>query len=160
MAAYSHGNNDPRFREVEGAVAATLRFPGDRIAQFVASFMGGEIDMYRVIGSEGEIALEPGYRFEHTMKLRLTRGGKVEEKLYPKTDHFSGMIHYFSECIQNGRRPVADGEEGLNDMRVLLAIEAAAKSGQPQKIVSPQRSVHPTPDMARLFPPVEKRLML
>lgn len=160
MAANSHGNNDPRFREVEGAVAATLRFPGDRIGQFVASFMGQDVDFYRVIGSEGEITMEPGYRFENTMKLRLIRGSTVEEKLYPKIDHFSGMIHYFSDCIQKGRRPVADGEEGLNDMRVLLAIEAAARSGQPQKIVSPQRTVHPTPDMVRLFPPAEKRLML
>ena len=160
IAMTSHGDNDPRFAEVEGTIAALLRFPGDRLAHFTVSFGGGDIDTYRIIGSEGEIEMQPGFRFENTMKMRLTRGGKVTEKTFPAVDHFSGMTAYFSDCILKGQRPEPDGGDGLNDVRALLAIEAAARTGQPQKIVSAPRSSHPSPGMVRNFPPAEKRLML
>ena len=160
MAIKSHHGDDPRFREVEGTVTALLRFPGDRVAHFTCSFAGEGIDMYRVVGSEGEITVEPGYRFEHTMKIRLNRKGTIIEQTYPKTDHFSGMTAYFSDCIIKGQPPMPDGVDGLSDMRVLLAIEEAAKTGLPQKIASVPRDLHPTPDMVRLFPPAESRLML
>jgi hypothetical protein len=45
-------------------------------------------------------------------------------------DHFAGQIAYFSECILQDVPPEADGEEGLADMRVLLAIDQAAKTGE------------------------------
>ena len=160
MAIKSHGDNDPRFTEVEGTISTLLRFPGNRVAHFTASFAGEEIDMYRIIGSEGEITVEPGFRFEHTMRIRMNRKGKITEKTYQQTDHFSGMTAYFSDCVLKGQRPEADGGDGLNDVRALLAIEKAAVTGQPQKIASAPRPAHPSPDMVRLFPPADKRLML
>lgn len=160
IAMKSHGDKDPRFDEVEGTISTLLRFPGDRIAHFTVSFGGADIDQYRVIGSEGEIIVEPGFRFENTMKIVVKRGKIIEEKTFPAVDHFSGMTAYFSDCILKGERPEPDGGDGLNDVRALLAIEKAAKTGLPQRIVSEQRSGGPAPDMVRLFPPAEKRLML
>lgn len=160
MAIRSHHGGDPRFTDVEGTVAALLRFPGDRMAQFTVSFNGEGIDTYRVVGTEGEITMEPGYRFEHTMKMRLNRKGVITEKTYPTVDHFSGMTAYFSDCILKGQRPEPDGEDGRNDVAALRAIEAAAMTGLPQKIDTVPRNAHPTPDMVRLFPPAERRLML
>ncbi|MCB1377078.1 MAG: Gfo/Idh/MocA family oxidoreductase [Alphaproteobacteria bacterium] len=160
MAMKSHGDNDPRFTEVEGTISTLLRFPGDRIAHFTASFGGQDMDMYRIIGSDGDIEVQPGFRFENTMKIRMNQKGKITEKTYPKTDHFSGMTAYFSDCILKGIRPEPDGGDGLNDVRALLAIEKAAMTGLPQKIESAPRPSHPTPDMVRLFPDTDKRLML
>jgi predicted dehydrogenase len=161
IAMASHHGGDPRFLEVEGTISATLRFPGDRLAHFTASFGANLTDSYKITGTEGEIEVAPGYRFETATRIRLLRAGTcVAEKSYPQYDHFSGQTAYFSDCILKGERPEADGEEGLADMRVLLAIEAAAKTGTVQKISSPERPRHPAPDMARSFPPVEKRLML
>jgi len=160
IAMKNNNNNDPRFAEVEGTIATLLNFPGDRIAHFTASFAGENVDMYRIVGSEGEITVEPGFRFENTMKMRLVRGGEVLEKTYRQVDHFSGMTAYFSDCILKGQRPEPDGGDGLNDVRALLAIEKAAQTGLPQKIVSDQRPGGPTPGMTRIFPPTDKRLLL
>lgn len=160
VAMSSRGQSDPRFAEVDGTIATLLRFEGGRTAHFTASFGGGEIDMYRIVGTEGEIEMQPGFRFENTMKMRLLRGNELTERTFPTTDHFSGMTAYFSDCILRGIRPEPDGGDGLNDVRALLAIEAAARTGQPQKIVSAPRPRHPAPDMVRLFPTTEKRLML
>lgn len=160
VAMKSHGDNDPRFAEVEESISATLRFPGGRLGHFLVSFGASDMDMFKVVGSEGEIEVSPAFRFEVAMKYRLTRGGTVTEKTFPAYDHFSGMTDYFSNCILKGIRPEPDGEEGLADMRALLAIEAAANTGKSQPIASPPRPAQPTLDMARSYPTTTKRLML
>lgn len=160
VAAAASRPGDGRFSEVEEMISATLRFPEGRLAHFTASFGASEIDQYRVIGTEGQIEVSPGFRFETAVTMRVTRGGKVTEKTWPRYDHFSGQAHYFSDCILKGTRPEPDGGEGLNDVRAMLAIEEAARSGKAQDIVSAPRPSHPEPAMARSFPPVERRLLL
>ncbi len=153
-------SEDPRFAEVEETVAATLRFPGGRMAQFCASFGAETLDMYRIVGTEGEIAVEAAYEFQTATRVRLARGGDVTERTFPRTDHFAGQTAYFSDCILNGSPPESDGEEGLADVRVLLAIEASARSGLPQKINSAPRPKHPDASTVRTFAPTDRRLML
>jgi predicted dehydrogenase len=151
---------DPRFGDVKEALSAMLRFPGGRLANFTVSFGAALSETYKVIGSEGEIEAANAYRFETARRIKLTRRGKVTERTFPHVENFSGQTAYFSDCILKGVRPEADGEEGLADVRAMLAIEEAARSGQAQKINSPPRPVHPTHDMAREFPQVSRRLLL
>ncbi len=159
-AAMRSIGTDNRFTEVEEVIAATLRFPKGRIGQFVASFGAEGIDQYRIVGASGEIDVTGGYRLDVPMSYRLSQNGKVTEKDFPLSDHFSAQTAYFSDCISNNTRPEPDGEEGLADMRVMLAIEAAASTGVTQKIASPPREARPSLAMGKLFPHVEKRLML
>ncbi|AZO07840.1 Gfo/Idh/MocA family oxidoreductase [Mesorhizobium sp. M3A.F.Ca.ET.080.04.2.1] len=151
---------DPRFGEIDEAVSATLRFPGDRLAQFYCSFGSSEIDMYRVVGTEGDLMMEPAFRFEKANRFRLNINGKVETFSYPLSDQFAGQIAYFSDCIRDGTEPEADGEEGLADLRVLLAVEKAAQTGRAQKISSPARTRHPTTDMVRTARTTTRRLLV
>jgi predicted dehydrogenase len=160
LAIIHQPKNDQRFSEVEASVAATLRFPSGGIAQFIASFGAADMASYKVVGTTGDLELDPGYRFETAMKMRLHRGGVVEETAFPQIDHFGAQVAYFSDCISQGVPVEADGEEGLADMRVLLAIEKSAQTGQPQPIASPARTRHPTPDMVRLSPVTTHRLIL
>jgi predicted dehydrogenase len=160
-SAFAHRPaDDPRFAEVDASVAATLRFPSGGIAQFVASFAAGEVDSYHVLGEAGDLALDPGFRFETATRLTLRRGGEVSETRFPQIDHFAAQTAYFSDCILLGTPPESDGEEGLADMRALLAIERALATGRPQPIASPPRPRHPTADMARLTTPSVRLLML
>jgi predicted dehydrogenase len=151
---------DPRFSEVEASVAALLRFPSGGLAQFVASFGAGAVDNYRVVGTSGDLELDPGFRAETATRLRLRRDEKIVETQFPQIDNFGAQVAYFSDCIATGTPPEADGEEGLADLRTLIAIEKAYLSGQPQAISCPPRSRHPTADMVRLAPPTDRRLIL
>ncbi|MBB5223148.1 putative dehydrogenase [Amaricoccus macauensis] len=152
--------DDPRFAEIEATVAATLRFPSGGIAQFIVSFGAAPIDAYRVVGTEGDIELDPGYRFETATRMRLRRDGRVEETPFERVDQFGGQIAYFSDCIVRGEPPVADGGEGLADMRALLAIEEAALTGRPVAIGTPARSRYASADMARSCPVTDHRLLI
>jgi predicted dehydrogenase len=152
--------DDPRFAEVEASLAATLRFPSGGLAQFVCSFGAAAVDGYRVVGSKGDLELDPAFKFDVAMKMRLRRDGVTEEVTFPQIDHFGAQVAYFSDCITEGIPPEADGAEGLADMRALVAIETAARTGKPQPILSPPRSRHPTPDMVRMAPVTTRRLLL
>lgn len=152
--------DDARFADIDASVAATLRFPSGGLAQFIASFGAAEVDNYRVVGTSGDLELDPGFRFETATTLRLRRNGENKEIKYPQIDHFGAQVAYFSDCIASGTPPEADGEEGLADMRALLAIERASLSGQPERISSAPRPRHPTPDMVRLTAPTQRRLVL
>ena len=39
-------------------------------------------------------------------------------------------MDHFSDCVLTGKDPLTPGEEGLADMRVIAAIEEAARTGQ------------------------------
>jgi predicted dehydrogenase len=160
LATCHQPRDDPRFDEVEATVAATLRFPSGGIAQFVASFGAASVDDYRVVGTIGDLALDPGFKFETATRMRLRLNGQTEEIAFPQVDHFGGQIAYFSDCILSGAPPEPDGEEGLADIRALLAIEEAALTGRPVSIASPPRPRHPSLEMQRRRPVTEKRLLL
>ena len=84
----------------------------------------------------------------------------MTEQAFDHVENFSGQTAYFSDCILKGVRPESDGEEGLADVRAMLAIEEAARTGKPRRSQSPPRSVFPTKDMARNFPQVKRRLLV
>ncbi len=159
VAIKSHGVDDPRFREVEGSMAVTLAFPGEKLAQFLFSFEADDTDTYRIIGTKGVITVEQCFDFRLTPQIWLSKGREVQKIEVPDSDHFGGQAAYFSDCILTGTRPVPDGEEGLADVRALLAIEAAAKTGQAQAIETPVRDNHPTSDCVRVVPRTERRLV-
>ena len=152
--------DDPRFGDIDASVAATLRFPSGGLAQFVASFGAAAVDNYRVVGTSGDLELDPGFRFDTVTRLRLRRDEKIIETEFPQIDHFGAQVGYFSDCIRSGTPPEADGDEGLADLRALVAIEKAAATGISQAISTHPRSRHPTPDMVRLAPITDRRLVL
>jgi predicted dehydrogenase len=156
----STGEDDPRFKETPGSVSALMRFPGGRIGSFYCSFGADDTDTFTVVGTQGQIKLSNAFRFDRTAFMEVTKGGKTERIDFPVTDNFSGQTAYFSDCIQKGMRPEPDGEEGLADMMVMLAIEEAARSGKAQKLSIPAQKQYATLSQLRSFPHVEKRLVL
>ena len=79
--------------------------------------------------------------------------GKEESKTFPETDHFGGQTEYFSECILNNVDPEADGEEGLLDVRVIVAIKDSLKAnGKTIKVEPKQRNKYPKLDQVKTLP--------
>jgi predicted dehydrogenase len=159
IAMKGHGT-DPRFGEVEEALVATLRFPGDGLACFAVSFNAADIDTYQVVGTKGSLVMLPGFRLETPTRMILTRGAERTEKTFADVDHFGGQTAYFSDCIRTGTQPESDGTEGLADVRALLAIEAAAATGMPQPIANRPRPSHPDAETVRLVERTNRRLLL
>lgn len=115
--------------DFDHTVAVTLRFPGDRLAQFVVSYVNNQLDTICVSGSKGSIQMQPAFMYGNPLEYTLTVGSDKSEKSFKNTDHFGGELQYFSNCILNDQHPEPDGEEGYADMRVVEGIKQALASG-------------------------------
>ena len=138
----------------DDTVSVTLRFADHRVAQFVVSYSGANIDQYRVLGTKGDLEVSPGFTFGVGLRHHLTLDGKTQERAFDATDQFGGELQYFSDCILSNREPEPNGEEGLADVRVLAAIERALESGQPQNLGPFQRRARMEAGQVRKLPPV------
>jgi len=133
-------------------VSATLIFPGDRVAQFTVGYSTLSTEGFKLVGTKGEITLNPSYHWTPGTKMAYTAliEGKEETKTFNETDHFAGETEYFSECIINNVLPEPNGEEGLMDVRVIYAIKKSLETHQPVKLELVQRSSKgPTLDQIR-----------
>ena len=124
----------------DDTVAVSMRFPEDRLAQFIVSYVGSGLDSYTVVGTEGSIAASPAYIYNAGLEYDLTPGPDKLHETFKHTDQFGGEMKYFSNCILEGLDPEPDGEEGMLDVRVVEAIVRALESGQTQRLEPVRRS--------------------
>jgi glucose-fructose oxidoreductase len=123
---------DPRFKEVEETVTFQLRFPSGVLANCTSSY-GAPFNRYRVVGPNGWVELEPGSGYSG-LRMRANVKRKLEERFHPVIDHFAAEMDHLSDCVMNGSEPLTPGEEGLRDLRAMMAIYEAAKTGTTVKL--------------------------
>ncbi|GEL44493.1 glucose-fructose oxidoreductase [Methylorubrum extorquens] len=122
------------FGDFDDTVAVTLRFPNNRLAQFVLSYYGNVLDSYAVVGTGGSVEVNPAYMYGKPLKRTVTLGESKSHESFENTDHFGGELKYFSDCILNGTDPEPDAEEGYADLRVIEGILKALESGGPVRL--------------------------
>jgi glucose-fructose oxidoreductase len=155
--AYSAaGKNDPRFKEIDEMTSAVLRFPKDRLAAFTSSFGAADLASYRIVGTKGDLRVEPAYEYAMALGLQLTIDGKARSRKFRKRDQFAPELLYFSDCILKNREPEPSGEEGLADVRVIRALYRSAATGRPVKVRRVAIKKRPTLKQEMRRPPVAK----
>jgi predicted dehydrogenase len=147
---------DPRFSGVDATTSALLRFPSGRSGQFTASQHSADVSEYRIVGTKGDLRVDPGYEYVGSLVHHLTIDGKTTKKEFPKLDQFAPELLYFAECVVTGKDPEPSGEEGLADVRVLQAIAESASSSRPIQLEPFTRSDRPGRELETRKPPVEK----
>ena len=139
------------------SVSVSLGFDDGRQAQFLVAYSTAPVDQYRLIGTQGDIEVSPGFDFGPGIAAayRMQRDGREIRQEFPEVDQFGAEIRYFSDCVLTGREPEPDGEEGYADVRVCAAIEEALRTGQPQSLPVMTRKHRPDPAQAMTLPPVK-----
>ena len=117
-------------QDFDDTVAVTLRFPGNKLAQFNIGYYGGPVNSLTAVGTKGSLVLDPAYMFGKPLELTVAVGEKKSSESFKNTDHFGGEMKYFSDCILNNTDPEPDGEEGFADIRVLEGVLEALKTGK------------------------------
>ena len=125
---------DPRFVEVEENVTFQLRFPSGVLANCASSY-GAGMNRFRVFEPGGSAELEPALIYGG-LRMRVFRGSSIEERRLPVVDHFEAEMDHFSECVMKGTEPLTPGEEGLRDLRIMMAIYEAAAGGKAVKLTA------------------------
>jgi glucose-fructose oxidoreductase len=156
VIATSVAGADPRFEDVDEMTSAILRFPNDRLAVFTCSFGAADVSAYRVIGTDGDLRVEPAYEYVGELMHYLTVKGKTSQQAFTARDQFAPELIYFSQCVQEGKEPEPSGHEGLADVRVMEAIYRSAADGVAVPLEPLQKRYRPNLGQEIREPPVEK----
>ncbi len=143
VCGFTAVRTDERFQRVDEMTSALLRFPGERFAQLTSSLGAADVSTYRIVGTRGELRVEPAYDYQLDLKHYLTVEGNREVRTFPKHDQFGPELAYFSRCILEDMEPEPSGEEGLCDVRVLCAIVESARTGKSVKLPKRDRAQRP-----------------
>ncbi len=158
VMARSADNGERRFREpgVEEMTSAVLRFPGGRLATFTTSFGAADVSRLQVVGTDGDLVMDPAYEYAKPLSHRVTVGGRSTTRRFPRRDQFAPELVHFSECVMSGEDPGPNGWEGLADVRVIRALYASADSGRAVELGPFGRSSRPDLSQEMQKPPVDK----
>ena len=150
--------HDSRSEEVDEMTTAILRFPRDRIAQFTCSQGAFSVANYRVVGTEGDLLVDPAFEYREGLELRLKTKNREEALRVEGRDQFAPELVYFSDCIITKRKPEPSGEEGRLDVRIIRALQKSAEEGRavPLGQVRPQKQ-SPQPDQEINKPKVKEQ---
>jgi glucose-fructose oxidoreductase len=140
---------DRRFKEIDEQMAALLRFPEDRLAQFSCSFGAYDHSALAVVGDKGRIRMDPAYDYAGplTVEVEIT-GKRPQRKTFGKRDQVAAELIAFARCIREDREPEPSGEEGLADLCVLEAIQRAVESGRAERVERISRRARPSKTQA------------
>jgi glucose-fructose oxidoreductase len=147
VLAMSASSGSKKLSEIDESSAALLRFNQERLAAFVTSFNASDVSSYRIVGTKGQIRVDPAYEYAEGLQYELTVNGKKTRKKIGKRDQFAPELLYFSDCILKDRKPEPSGEEGLQDVRIIQALYRSAKTGRAVRI--PSFSDHKRPTAAQ-----------
>ncbi|AFZ56869.1 Gfo/Idh/MocA family oxidoreductase [Anabaena cylindrica FACHB-243] len=135
---------EQRFSEVEEMTSVILRFPNERLATFTCSFGAAKVSNYQVVGTKGDIRVESAYTWQGEIKHYLTIDGETQERTFESHDQLAAEFSYFSDCILQNKDPEPSGIEGLNDVRIIVALYQSIETGQPMKVETLKREQRPT----------------
>lgn len=156
--ASSVRGDEPRFGApgLDEMTAATLRFPGGRLATFVTSFGAAHVSRYQIVGTDGDLVMDPAYSYAGQLKQEIRIGKKQRQKTFPQRDQFAPELAHFAECVMTGVDPEPSGREGLADIRVVEALYRSADSGRPVRLDEFEKRRRPGPELADRRPAVRE----
>jgi glucose-fructose oxidoreductase len=131
VTAFTTNAGDPKkFDEVDGLTGVMMEFSGGKIANFVCTFTGFSTSSYTVIGTEGQLKLEPAYSYStnKTLSVYTSKNEKTNFEVheFEVSDQFGPELLRFTESILNDTEAEPSGMEGLADISIIAAIYKSA----------------------------------
>jgi predicted dehydrogenase len=128
MVSATETKTDPeKFKEVDETIAWTEKFPSGAIATCSSTFGAATPGRYLVQAQRGWFGLEPAFNYGG-IKGRRSDGKDIA---FPQIDHFAAEMDDFSRCILENQQSRVAGEEGLRDVKIMMAIYESARTGKP-----------------------------
>ena len=122
---------DPeKFKEVDESLIWQMKFPSGLIANCSTSYNTKGLGRYLGLADKGWFELNPafGYMGNHG------RRSDGQEISLPQIDQFAAEMDDFANCILTNTPTKVPGEEGLRDVKIMMAIYEAVKTGQSVKL--------------------------
>ena len=140
---------DEAFADVPDEHAAfTLQFPDDVLAACTASQNAYRSSHLKIVGTEGEVTIEPAFFDRQDRRLTVRSGGTALDHTFEQVDQMREEFDYYGNCVLTGRDPYPDAAHGLVDVETMVAIYEAAERGEAVAVApwpdGPRSSAGPT----------------
>ena len=122
---------DPvKFSDVEQGVAWEMTFPGGLKTKCTTSYARSDAKGFKVTAEKGTFGLDPAYNYNSS------RGTRSDgQAINPSTaNQFAAEMDDFAQCILNSQPGKVPGEEGLRDVKIMMAIYESARTNKPVKL--------------------------
>ena len=130
--AFMHSDHDAFSAVPDEHAAFVLRFDDGTYVSCAASQNAQESTSLRIIGTAGELYVEPAFHME--TELRLTRGENTADLTTAQIDQMCELFDYFADRVLGDAPIEPDGEYGLLDMKTIEAVYEAAETGETVQI--------------------------
>jgi predicted dehydrogenase len=131
LIAATETKTDPKkFAEVDETITWTATFPSGVTAYCGTTFNAFGIGRYRAHTERGWFGLDPAFNYGGLKGARSD--GKPLQ--FPNVDQFATEVDAFAKCILENKPTTVPGEEGLQDVKLLMAIYESARTGKAVKI--------------------------
>jgi predicted dehydrogenase len=118
---------DPvKFKEVEESIVWEMKFPGGVIAHCGSSYNAPVTANFTAFADRGWFELNPAYGY-NGVRGRRSDGEMIQ---LPAVDQFAAEMDDFAQCILEDRPTRVPGEEGLRDVKVMMAVYESARTGK------------------------------
>jgi predicted dehydrogenase len=132
LVAATETKTDPvKFKEVDETMVWTAKFPSGAVAYCSTSYKIPGIQRVRASAEKGWFEMDPAFGFN----ANRGRRSDGQEMRFPDIDLFAAQLDDFAECIRQNKQSKVSGEEGLRDVRIMLAIYEAARTGRAVSLV-------------------------
>ena len=122
---------DPvKFKEVDETITWQFKFPGGVAAYCSTTYLVGGINRYTAYCENGWFGLDPAYSYTGIKGRRSDN----QTLSFDQIDQFAAEMDDFAQCIHNDKPSKVSGEEGLRDVRILMAIYESIKTGRAVKL--------------------------
>lgn len=123
----TQSTTDPvKFHDVEETITWQLKFPGGVLANGQATYGFSGLNRYQATAERGSFGLDPAYSY-HGLRGQRSDGQEIQ---LTDIDQFTAEMDDFAQCILNQRPTRVPGEEGLRDVKIMMAIYEASRTGK------------------------------
>ncbi len=144
--ATATNSGDARFAEIPETVHVILKFPGERIANFICSFGAARSLALRDRRHEGKCGRAiPRTNTPRDWPTSSRSGQRRKRRNSPRATSSRPSSSTSRECVRQGRTPEPSGKEGLIDVAIIEAIHESMASGEWVALTTtPRRQQRPT----------------
>ncbi len=122
---------DPeKFKEVEESLEWEMNFPGGLKTTCRTNYEQGDANEFTVTAEKGTFGLDPAYGYNAPHGIR----SDGQEIHLPSLNQFTAEMDDFAQCIMNRKPSKVSGEEGLRDVKLMMAIYESARTGKTVKL--------------------------
>jgi predicted dehydrogenase len=112
------------FKDVEQSLMWSMEFPNGVVANCKTSYVE-EYNLLRADCERGWMQLQPSYEYSG---IRMqTSEGKQD---FPEINQQAAQMDDFALCVMNNTKSRVPGEMGMRDVRILMAIYEAMRTGK------------------------------